>query len=499
MANDAVVEEYDHSLPYRASSSTFQLSSKIEKEVEENGISKPRGYTISWHSNPEVENHHFGQTHPMKPWRLTLTKSLILSYGMHTAMDAYVSRAATKDELKEFHKDDYVDFLSVATPANIYDMYPELAAGPGYSSPVYGVGDDCPIFDGLFPYCALYTGASVDAARKLCNHQSDIAINWSGGLHHAKKGEASGFCYINDIVLAILQLLRHHPRVLYIDIDVHHGDGVEQAFWSTDRVMCVSFHKYDKEIFFPGTGPLESTGPIHPDNPGRNYTINVPLNDGIDDESYAYLFQNIVGPAVEVYRPTAIVLQCGADSLGHDRLGCFNLNIRGHGSCVSYVKSFNLPLLVVGGGGYTPRNVARAWAHETSICIGADKTLNPELPSHTPHRDAFQKEGFTLFPNLGTSKPHNMNSQEDIIRIVQHVHRQLRYIKAAPSVQMKYIPPDIQGWKEDVEDEMRERRVGRDERYEERDGAGGLLAKASRRRELERNGVVDRGIGLLGI
>jgi histone deacetylase HOS2 len=111
----------------------------------------------------------------------------------------------------------------------------------------YNIGDDCPIFDGMNEYCRMYSGASIDAARKLNNNQSQIAINWSGGLHHAKKGEASGFCYINDIVLAILQLARHNPRILYIDIDVHHGDGVEQAFWSSDRVMTLSFHKYGNE------------------------------------------------------------------------------------------------------------------------------------------------------------------------------------------------------------------------------------------------------------
>jgi histone deacetylase HOS2 len=484
----AIVQEYDASNPNRT------LYAKIDKEALENGIERPKGYTVSWHSNPEVENHHFGQTHPMKPWRLTLTKSLILSYGMHHAMDSYISRPATAAELKEFHKDDYIEFLQIATPANIFQMYPQLAQG-GYSSAIFGVGDDCPIFDGLFDYCALYTGASIDAARKLCIRQSDIAINWSGGLHHAKKGEASGFCYINDIVLAILQLLRLHPRVLYIDIDVHHGDGVEQAFWSTDRVMCVSFHKYDREIFFPGTGPLESTGPIHPDNPGRKYTINVPLNDGIDDAQYEYLFQNVVGPAVEAYRPTAIVLQCGADSLGHDRLGCFNLNIRGHGSCVSYVKSFNLPLLVVGGGGYTPRNVARAWAHETSICIGAESTLKSDLPEHMPYRDAFRREGFTLFPNLGSWRKENQNSVEQVQKIIQHVGEQLRYIRGAPSVGMKYIPPDIQGWKEEVEDEMREKRAEGEERREEVDGAGGSVARKGVRREMERNGTSG---GMLG-
>lgn len=120
---------------------------------------------------------------------------------------------------------------------------------------LFGFGDDCPVFDGLYRYCTLYAGASLDAATRLTSQQSQIAINWSGGLHHAKKSNASGFCYINDIVVAILQLLLYHPRVLYIDIDVHHGDGVEQAFWSTDRVFTLSFHKYDRLEFFPGEDP----------------------------------------------------------------------------------------------------------------------------------------------------------------------------------------------------------------------------------------------------
>lgn len=113
---------------------------------------------------------------------------------------------------------------------------------------------DCPVFDGLFEFCQMYTGASLDGAVKLNHGLTDIAVNWAGGLHHAKKGEASGFCYINDIVLAILELLKYHPRVLYIDIDIHHGDGVEEAFYVTDRVMTVSFHKYGD--FFPGTGDV---------------------------------------------------------------------------------------------------------------------------------------------------------------------------------------------------------------------------------------------------
>lgn len=497
MAIGSIVTEYD-AAARSTESPTFILSAKIQQEIEKSGLSRPKGYTVSYHANPKIELHHFGEKHPMKPWRILLTKALVMSYGMHTAMDNYISRAATTDEIKEFHKPEYVDFLRDVTPENIFINYPQLSNGTGFTSSVFGVGDDCPIFDGLFDYCALYAGASIDAARKLCNRQADIAINWSGGLHHAKKGEASGFCYVNDIVLGILQLLRYHPRVLYIDIDVHHGDGVEQAFWSSDRVFCVSFHKYDKENFFPGTGPLESQGPTHPDNPGNRYSINVPLNDGIDDETYRYLFQNIVSATVEHYNPTAIVLQCGADSLGYDRLGCFNLNIKGHGECVAFAKRYTLargiPLLVVGGGGYTPRNVARAWAHETSICIGAEDQISAELPLHMPHREAFRKEGMTLYPNLGAGKFQNMNSRHDVERILRSVHEQLQYVRGAPSVQMRHIPPDVQGWREDAEEEWQERKIEREEKIEEREGAGGLMVKSViRRRELERRDVGFKG------
>lgn len=118
----------------------------------------------------------------------------------------------------------------------------------------FNVGEmtDCPVFDGLYEFCQAYTGASLDGAVRLNHGAADICINWAGGLHHAKKGEASGFCYVNDIVLSILELLKYHARVLYIDIDIHHGDGVEEAFYVTDRVMTCSFHKFGD--FFPGTG-----------------------------------------------------------------------------------------------------------------------------------------------------------------------------------------------------------------------------------------------------
>jgi len=338
----------------------------------------------------------------------------------------------------------------------------------------YNMGDDCPIFDGLYNYCSLYAGASLDAARKLTNNQADIAINWSGGLHHAKKSEASGFCYINDIVLAILQLLLHHPRVLYIDIDVHHGDGVEQAFWSTDRVMTLSFHKYEKDVFFPGTGGIEDTGPLHNSNPGAHHSLNVPLLNGIDDDSYTRLFDKIVPACVATYNPTAIVLQCGADSIGGDRLGCFNLNIRAHGACVATVKKFNLPLLVLGGGGYTPRNVARLWAYETSVCIGAAETLHPSLPAHTPFLNHFDPDR-SLFPELANlARYDNKNSEKYLQRITESVMEQLRHIRGSPSVELQHIPPDLGAVREEVDRELQEERErGEKFRKSRERGAGG--------------------------
>ncbi|CRG88082.1 hypothetical protein PISL3812_05109 [Talaromyces islandicus] len=464
MARSAIVQEYDAQPAAR--NVTFSVDQKTTTQRQNNGIARPQGYTVSWHANPAVEAHHFGQSHPMKPWRLTLTKQLVLAYGMHHAMDLYLSRAATFEEMADFHKEDYLEFLRQVIPADME------AAEQSDRIASYNFGDDCPIFDGLYSYCSLYAGGTVDAARKLVNNQSDIAINWSGGLHHAKKSEASGFCYVNDIVLGILQLLRFHARVMYIDIDVHHGDGVEQAFWSTDRVLTVSFHKYDKDNFFPGTGALDSNGPSHPLNPGAHHSINVPLHDGIEDGDYLQLYKDVIGECLETYKPGAIVLQCGADSLGCDRLGCFNLNVTGHGACVAYTKTFGIPLLVVGGGGYTPRNVSRAWTHETSILIDAVDNIDPNIPDTVAFRNHFGPD-YSLFPKLSEMrKIENKNSKPYLANVVSAIREQLRYMQGAPSVQMSYIPPDILGLREDMEKEIEEEYDLMEEEREDRDGAG---------------------------
>ncbi|RZC42128.1 Hist deacetyl domain containing protein, partial [Asbolus verrucosus] len=300
---------------------------------------------------------------------------------------------------------------------------------------------DCPIFDGLYEFSQISTGGSIAAAVKLNKQASEICINWGGGLHHAKKSEASGFCYVNDIVLGILELLKYHQRVLYIDIDVHHGDGVEEAFYITDRVMTVSFHKYG--AFFPGTGDLRDIGA----GKGKYYSVNVPLKEGMDDESYENIFVPIISKVMETFRPSAIVLQCGADSLTGDRLGCFNLTIRGHGKCVEFVKKYNLPLMLLGGGGYTIRNVSRVWTYETSLALGV------ELANELPCNDYYEYYGPDFKLHIRPSNMFNQNTPEYLNKIKIRLLENMRTLSHAPSVQVQAIPEDAINLEPEGEDE----------------------------------------------
>ncbi|CAD0015913.1 unnamed protein product [Aureobasidium pullulans] len=416
---------------------------------------------VAYFYDSDVGNYAYNAGHPMKPHRIRMAHSLIMNYGLYKKMEIYVrhlpdSKPASKYEMTQFHTDEYVDFLSKVTPDNM-DSYAKEQGK-------YNVGDDCPVFDGLFEYCGISAGGSMEGAARLNRQKCDVAVNWAG---------ASGFCYINDIVLGIIELLRFKSRVLYIDIDVHHGDGVEEAFYSTDRVMTCSFHKYGE--YFPGTGELRDIGVGN----GKNYAVNFPLRDGMDDVAYKSVFEPIIAKIMEFFRPDAVVLQCGGDSLSGDRLGCFNLSMRGHANCVKYVKSFNLPTLVLGGGGYTMRNVARTWAYETGQLVGQE--MGPELP-YTDYYEYYSPD-FEL--DVRPSNMDNANSPEYLEKIKLQVFENLSRTRFAPSVQMTDVPrsplvvqpnendPDNEGDTEDLDE--REQRLddkdddeNPDSRYTER-------------------------------
>jgi histone deacetylase 1/2 len=392
---------------------------------------------VAYFYDPEYDGMYYGADHPMKPPRIAMTHHLVLGYGMHQGgMDVYKPRRAQAEELSAFHSSDYLSTLRETTVTQFRQNQTKFMR--------YGLDDDCPVFSGLFDFCRLYSGASIEGASKLNSGQYDVAINWAGGLHHAKKGEASGFCYVNDCVLGILELLKVHPRVLYIDIDIHHGDGVEEAFYSTDRVMTLSLHLYRPEYFFPGTGHLEEIG----EGAGRGYAVNVPLLEGCTDEEYLSLFKPIVQKIMDVYRPGAVVLQCGADALVGDRIGAFSLTLQGHAEAVQFVKSFNLPMLVLGGGGYTKTTVARAWTLDTATILGVDL---PDLLPQNQYLEYYSPE-YKLRYNMAP-RFVNQNRKEELDRIRTTILENLRFLRHAPGQLVNYRPPDALLPDAELEDE----------------------------------------------
>jgi len=377
---------------------------------------------VCYYYDSDVGNYYYGQGHPMKPHRIRMTHNLLVNYGLYRKMEIFRPAKTSAEDMTKFHSDDYIKFLKNIRPDNMSDYTKSMQR--------FNVGEDCPVFDGLFEFCQISAGGSIAGAVKLNRSQTDVAVNWAGGLHHAKKSEASGFCYVNDIVLAILELLKHHQRVLYIDIDIHHGDGVEEAFYTTDRVMTVSFHKYGE--YFPGTGDLKDIGA----NKGKYYSLNFPLRDGMDDDSFIQLFQTTLGKVMERYQPSAVVLQCGADSLTQDRLGCFNLTLKGHAKCVEYMLKFNKPLLLLGGGGYTIRNVARCWTYETATALGE------EIANDLPYNDYFEYFGPDFKLHIQPNNNENKNSYEYLDKNKEKLFQNLQALPHAPSVQMHDRLPD---------------------------------------------------------
>eukprot|EP00758_Cryptobia_borreli_P003123 Tbor_TRINITY_DN3544_c0_g1::TRINITY_DN3544_c0_g1_i1::g.2943::m.2943/K06067/HDAC1_2; histone deacetylase 1/2 len=305
--------------------------------------------------------------HAMKPYRLAATHELVEALGLCDYLKVVKPPRLPLAHLTSFHHPDYLLNLAQHNK-HCWEWSPD-------TSKVVYTGD-CPPIEGVLEYSCGIASGSVMAAVLINAQEADTVIHWGGGMHHGKTGDCSGFCFINDIVLCILELLKQHERVLYVDLDVHHGDGVEEAFVATDRVFTLSLHKFGDQ-FFPGTG---SSGDIGIGEKALYTVMNIPLFDGISDFHYTEIFQEAFEGVVKMFSPDAIVLQCGADSLARDRVGPFNLSSVGHGRCVEIVTNTGIPLIVLGGGGYTVKNVARLWAYETSLVIGCPLPQNTRIP-----------------------------------------------------------------------------------------------------------------------
>lgn len=322
----------------------------------------------------------YGGAHPMRPARLGITRDLTASLGLLNLPGTRLveSRDATDEEMLLFHSRGYLDILKQADSGEV----PSGGAGFGL-----GFGDN-PVFPGVYAWSRLCTGGTVNAAEMVASGEVERAMNISGGLHHAMPAKASGFCYINDPAVAIAKLVRDGHRVAYVDIDAHHGDGVEHAFYGTDRVLTISIHESGR-FLFPGTGDVTDTGA----GEGKGFAVNLPLEPGTGDETWLAAFDAVVPDFMDAFAPDVLMTQLGCDCLRGDPITHLALSLRCFEEAVKRFRSFGLPWVAVGGGGYDMGNVARAWTLAWAAMSDADPP--DEIPEEVreTHPGVFDDHG----------------------------------------------------------------------------------------------------------
>lgn len=307
----------------------------------------------------EIELYHYPPQCPFTTERAGKVRSLLASMGALAGegRQEVAPTPAGRDRLLAFHTPAYLDALENATGGR-FD--PE-SFGMGLGTP------DCPIFEGMHQYADLACGASLKAAELILSGRADVAFNPSGGYHHAFADRATGFCYLNDVVLACMALAEAGRRVLVIDIDAHHCDAVQAAFYARCDVMTISFHESGRTLF-PGTGFVEELGI----GDGQGYSVNVPLPAGTYDQAFLNAFSEVASPLIGAYRPDVLVLELGMDALADDPLTHLCLTNNAHATVIRLLLECGMPMLVTGGGGYHVANTVRSWALAWCILCGQE-------------------------------------------------------------------------------------------------------------------------------
>jgi acetoin utilization protein AcuC len=313
----------------------------------------------------------FGPGHPMRPLRLELTFSLARQLGILSAPSVTVEppAPASDAELESVHDRDYIDAVRQAGRT--------LAPAPRFG---LGTPDD-PVFDRMHEAAALVTGATVAAARSVWTGRALHGASIAGGLHHALRRQASGFCVYNDPAAAIKWLLSAGAaRVAYVDVDVHHGDGVQAAFYDDPRVLTISLHEHPASLF-PGTGLPGEAGR----GDGLGYAVNLALPAGTADAGWLRAFDSVVPPLLRAFRPEVLVTQHGCDSHRLDPLAHLELSVDAQRTAASWLHDLAHELcggrwVLTGGGGYAlVQVVPRTWAHLLAIAAGAP--VDPATPT----------------------------------------------------------------------------------------------------------------------
>jgi acetoin utilization protein AcuC len=305
----------------------------------------------------ELEQYNYPAECPFNTRRAGLARKTILSMGLLSGPDRCEKPPVrlSRGEMEMFHSPAYLDALEKASKG-------ELEA-EGFAM---GLGTpDCPVFPDMFDYISLACGASVIGARMLLSGEAAMAFNPSGGYHHAGPGYAAGFCYVNDVVLAVMTFAEAGKKVLFLDVDVHHCDGVQAAFYSRRDVMTVSLHESGRTLF-PGTGFENEIG----EGEGRGYSVNIPLPVGTYDGAYLRAFTEAALPVMRKFNPDVVIMELGMDALAGDPLAHLNLTNNVYAEIIGMVMGMGKPILATGGGGYNVDNTARGWSLAWSVLCG---------------------------------------------------------------------------------------------------------------------------------
>jgi acetoin utilization protein AcuC len=338
-----------------------------------------------------LTQYDFGPGHPLAPVRVALTMALARELGVLSAPSVSMLPVppATDAELELVHDPEYIDAVRIAGRT----LRPSAAFG-------LGTPDD-PVFEGMHEASALVAGATLAAARAMWSGAANHAASIAGGLHHAMRRSASGFCVYNDPAIAIKWLLSQGvERIAYVDTDVHHGDGVQDAFYDDPRVLTISLHEHPATLF-PGTGLPGDIGT----GPGTGYAVNVALPAGTGDAGWLRAFDAVVPPLLRAYQPVVLVSQHGCDSHRLDPLAHLELTVDAQRAAAVMLHDLAHELcdgrwLLTGGGGYAlVQVVPRTWTH--LLAIAADAPVDPAIATPAAWRELARQR-------TGESPPESM-------------------------------------------------------------------------------------------
>ncbi len=381
----------------------------------------------------EYQRYNFGRDHPLRPLRLKLTYSLMekLKLLEHQRLTIIQPRIATQQEIESTHSPEYIKIVK------------KLSENPKDNSVIpyrYGLGPgDNPIFKGMYEVSALICGASIKAVETVWNEEEfKIAFNPAGGLHHATKDKASGFCIFNDIGVAInhLKTLKKDIKIAYLDIDCHHGDGVQWLFYDDPNVLTISYHQ-DGRFLFPGTGNINENG----EGKGKGFSINFPLLPGTHNKPFLNLFRKTAPKLLEAYAPDILITQLGVDTYFDDPLTQMGFSLSIYRDIAQTLKTAAREYcqnkwVALGGGGYLMTVVPRAWT------IFLSKMLDIELENELP--DSWIKEAKEIDPYEDT--PYLLWDRGEKVQVQMLSHPEITkkiidYTKSLIEISNeKYIP-----------------------------------------------------------